>query len=506
MYILNQKITVLISILFSHCMCIAYDYDLVVIGGGAAGITAAYTAAQLHKKVLLVEKIKIGGGKIWAGDLPFKILFHKSAILNFARNLLIPNKPTELDSIIDTAEYLQDIRYTRNELYNKLLDDIRYKNIDSIIGEPFFIDKNTIDINQKKITSQFFIIATGARTLIPKIENIENINYLTREKFFSQNKIPDSMIIVGGGPLAVEMASCLSILGIKVHIVMKYGMLLPTYDFELVEALTKHLISKNITIHLATETKRVTENASKKIILTCANRAGIVYDIQADSIFLAAGNTPNLDTLNLDAINILHSPAGIAVNKEMQTSIDNVYACGDIVGIIILTRIAYYHAKLAVHNMFNVQNKKLLANYTHVTKVVFTTPQFASAGLTEQEARKLYGNNIDIFKIQYDEIEKAYVDQNTFGIAKFICDKQGYLIGTHILGSEAGTLVDTVSIGSQFNKAFYEEAFKIRTSPSYYDIIEKASQKTIDNSSAGPKPWYQYINTVIQRILLGFKT
>lgn len=464
---------------FMHTSLIArptFDYDLIIIGAGASGISAAKAASERGKKVALIEKNKVGGSRIWSGDIPFKTLFKVSKVLSLANNVNQFGLHKKLNSPIGAEGIFDHVRSVQQNIYNlmndkKLID----KGIDIIFGAPTFIDKHTVAIKDTYITGQYFIIATGARSFIPPLEGIDHVAYLTRENFFDLNELPKSIIILGGGPLGCEVACSLRKLGVRVTLVMKHGVLLPTFDLELVELLTNIMLKEGIEIVCDMQATSVKQEENI-ITVTCIDRARKKRLFQAESLLIASGSTPNVEGLDLEKAGIVYSKRGIKTNAFLQTSVNNIYACGDVAGLLSLSRVAYYHAKVAVSNMYKRPLESFQAtDYTSVAKVIFTQPLFASVGLTESDACKLYGNKFRIYRCHYNALESAHIDQNLEGLAKFICDEKGYLLGAHILGSHAGEIIDVTHIGKKFDTSFLQNIQEVRTSPSYFDIVQYAT-------------------------------
>ncbi len=467
--------------------CGAFDYDLIVIGGGAGGLAAALLSAKKGYKTAIFERKQLGGGRLWSGDIPFKVLFKKAKIFYYFNNIEkfgIFNSDMLPTGLINFQDYKFDrIMNHVFDIQLEILETIKQKitinpNIDVHFGAPRFINNHTLSMEGKIFTATNIIIATGARPKIPHIKGIDSIEYLTRDNFFALKSLPKSILIVGGGPLGTEMASALNRLGVDVTLIMKYGMLMPTYDYELVEMLTLNLLEEGVKIYCDTTAKEIELTDDASISLIAQDRAGGFRRFKAESLFVAIGSVPNVEGLDLEFAGVSYDNFGINISPTMQTNVPNIYACGDVAGMKILSRIAYFHAKIAIANMYKKpHDKDILADYTHVSKVIFTEPQIASAGMPEQLARKKYGDTLRIYRADYKDTEKAHIDHALIGRAKFICDQNGILLGAHIFGEQAGDLLDLVTIGKPFNEFFNNEAAKVRTSPSYVDILLEASHE-----------------------------
>lgn len=474
--------TVLINLLLiyqtAHC---EYDYDLVVIGAGASGLVAALAAAEHKGRVAIIEREdKIGGSHTWTGDIPSKTLI---SLANMSQEIIVANKCGLCDTRnvnVNSLYVLPYIRSVCQKVYDIHSPDFFIcSEIKVIHGSAQFIDSHTISINATEhITSEKFIIATGSTPKIPPIKGIDTIDYLTPDTFFNGESLPDSLIIIGAGPLGTELAAALNRLGVKVTLIMKYGVILPTFDYELVEQLMALLSGEGLTIRCNVEAIEVASLSDGALMLTCCNKNGSYETYYADALFLATNRRARTNDLNLEAAGVQISARGIIVNEEMQTTAPNIFACGDVVGQYILSRVAYYQARVAVHNATRAwwqRSKK--TSYTDVAKVAFTQPMIASTGLTEQEARKKHGNALVIHRISYNYLSKALIDNKTTGLAKFIYNKSGVLLGAHILGEQAGLLIDQLCVGKRLDTHLGTFASQVYTSPSYLDLLWLALEK-----------------------------
>lgn len=470
-----------LTCLFTFGQIQAYDYDIVVIGAGASGLVAALACAEKGAHVALVEKEdKIGGSHTWTGDIPSKTLI---SLANMSHDITTANKFGLCDTRnvnVNMSHVLPYIRSVCQKVYDIHSPEFFIcSEVTVIHGAAEFVDKHTILIDGTTLlTSDKFIIATGSTAKIPPIEGIANVPYMTADTFFSQDALPRSMIIIGAGPLGTELAAALNRLGVEVTLIMKYGVILPTFDFELVELLMAILSDEGVTIRCNVEAWSVEKQTDDTILLHCMNKSGIMESYSADALFLATNRRARIKGLNLESIGVETTGRGITVNQCMQTTAANIFACGDVVGHYVLSRVSYYQARIAAYNAtcpwWQLSKK---ASYTCVAKVAFTQPMIASIGLTEQEARKQYGNAITIHRIDYNYLSKALIDNKPTGIAKFMYDTNGILIGAHILGEQAGNLIDLLEVGARLDMQLSTFSSHVYTSPSYIDLLWLALEK-----------------------------
>jgi pyruvate/2-oxoglutarate dehydrogenase complex dihydrolipoamide dehydrogenase (E3) component len=492
----------------------SFDYDLIVIGAGAAGTKAAVLACDLGKRVAIIEKSKIGGGRLWYGDIPFKSLYtfaNKIFCMNELASMGLLAADNEIKSNND--EVFSLVSVISNNVYSLFYKkNFLNRGIDVIYGSPKFLDPHTISINEKTLSTDNFLIATGASAYIPEdIEGIHEIDYLIRENFFNLKKLPKSMLIIGGGPLGVELASVMGQYKVDVTLLIKHAVLLPTYDYEMVERVTQNLLKKGVNLVSDMHPTKV-EKTATGIRLTAQNRLGKEFHFQAESIFIAAGSKPNTENLDLERAGVLIntknssnvlSKYAIVTDDTMRTSAPNIYACGDVTGVHTLSRVAYYQARLAIHNMYAADKNIQKSNYRSMAKVLFAHPEeFASTGLSEQEALKQYGENILIYHYDYNLLERAHIDNTQTGLAKFICDRNGIVLGAHIFGAYAGKIIDMIHAGDDLKRFTREERLKISTSPSYRELFYEISQvcvadvNKLEEQAAQESPsWFQILFT-----------
>lgn len=471
--------SIIFLLLLVWCTVVAktheYEYDAIVIGAGASGLVAGLAAAEKLEKVALIEKDdRIGGSHTWTGDIPSKTLI---SLANMSHEIVTANKFGLCDTrnvTVDASHILPYIRTVCQKVHEAHSPQFFVcREIEVIHGRAQFIDNHTLLIDGiDLITTDKVIIATGSTPKIPAIKGIYDVPYLTPDTFFDRDNLPHSMIIVGAGPLGTEIAAALNRLGVKVTLIMKYGVALPTFDFELVEILMAILHDEGVELRCNVEATEVEQQEDGTIVLHCANKFGQTETFTADCLFLATNRRAYVEDLMLENAGIETTKRGITVDSTMKTTADNIYACGDVVGHYLLSRVSYYQARMAVHNATRAWwQRPKKACYKDVAKVAFTQPMIAATGLTEQEARKKYGNAITVHRISYEYLSRALIENKTVGIGKFLYDKDGILIGAHIIGEQAGHLIDTLRIGTRLDEQLDSYSSHVYTSPSYIDLL-----------------------------------
>lgn len=469
----------IITLFISHAYAHGYEYDLVIIGAGSSGSIAAKTAAQFGVRIAMVQEVGTQQSRMLSSNIPVKSLIYAGEIaatirkasefgLTVANDAIVPNQ---------VFHYIQEV--VNNVAHNFNLHHLAEKHIHIFTGRASFIDKHTIDIDGQIITANKFIIATGGDPYIPIIEGVDQVPYYTEETFFQANELPKSIIIAGEGPLGIELATALHRLGVKVTLITSHGLVLPKYDFELVSQLQKLIKTDGIKIKYHTHINQVSlENNHIKTI--CRNGLNAVKEYTADVLLFALSRSGRVDNMNLEKIGVKSSIGGILVNNKMQTSIPNIFACGNAVGQIhTLSRVSYFQAQTAAHNAAKYfWQKDAIADYTNASSYIHATCPLGAIGLTEQEARKIYGKKLKIYRYNYSSLIKAHIEKTINGIAKFICDNSGNLLGAHVLGAGADEIIDNVIIGKNFAEQFKNYLLQLRTSPNYLDLVWTASKRS----------------------------
>lgn len=446
-------------------------YDLIIIGGGAAGLVAAKLARGLGKTVAIIEQAKLGGECTWNGCVPSKTLITIAAQIA-ATKKAAPFYAHPNNSAVNSTKIMAHIRAKRNEIYQTHTPEMLATfGIDVHFGHPTFIDSTSIQVDNKLFNATKFIIATGSRPFVPPIPGLETVPYLTNTSIFDLPALPKSMMILGGGPIGIEIACALNKLGVQVTIINKSPTILPKEDYELSNMLSNYLEADGIILRNSSETTSV----QKLNGITCTLKTENITEndlpyVDAESLLIAAGRKPNIEHLNLEKLGVATTPQGITVNTKMQTTVPNIYACGDVVGPYQFSHMAEYQATIATQNAFIPLFKKQV-NYNNVIWVTFSDPELATAGITEAQARAIHGNSIKIYSKKYASLDRAKIDEAERGMCKIICDKHGYILGAHILGARAGELIHEIQLGKYYNLRIWDFYKPIHAYPTYSELI-----------------------------------
>ncbi|MGD0021804.1 MAG: NAD(P)/FAD-dependent oxidoreductase [Smithellaceae bacterium] len=419
----------------------SFDYDLGIIGGGAAGLTAAAGAAQFGAKTILIEKsAKLGGDCLHYGCVPSKTLIRTAGVyslLKRSREFGLPEiklPPVDLGAAMDRVKSVIE-----NIQHHDSVERFCGLGAQVVFGNPSFLDAHTVNLDGKNITAKSWIIATGSSPALPPVEGLAAVPYWTNETIFNQRKLPTSLIVLGGGPIGLELAQALGRLGSKITIVEFMDQILGPEDADLAALLEERLKEEGMTILKGTQALKA-EYVDSTFHLTVASKAdkGKTNILKADALLVAAGRKPNIDGLGLEAAGVKFTPRGIPTNARMKTNISHIYACGDVNGQMPFTHVAGYEAGIALTNA--VLRLPRRADYNKIGWCTYTDPEVASIGLNEKRAKK---DNIKyrLWEENYEDNDRAQAEGETKGKIKLLVSPGGKLLGCQIIGAHAGELI-----------------------------------------------------------------
>lgn len=461
------------------------QYDLIVIGGGAAGLTASGVAISLGAKTMMVEKDRLGGDCTWYGCVPSKIL------LNQAKKVASSDKPADYAKIKKTLKNIQQKIYEEADHPDKF----RKMGIDVEAGRARFVDHHTIQIADgngflREVTGRYFVIATGSSAFVPPIPGMEQTPYLTNKTLFDLEKLPKSMVIVGAGPIGTEMAQAFQRLGTKVTVVDILDTILSNDEPELTELLKKQLENEGVSYRLGAGVKSVSGDSDN--ITVTIEKDGAIEKIDAEKLLMATGRKANFHSLNLEAAGIEFEKQGITINNRCQTSRKNIYAIGDVTGRYHFTHMSEHMAKIAVSNALLKFPMKI--DHKHVPWCTYTTPEMAHTGATRKQLDQK-GISYDVYKFPYDRIDRAITDEETTGWIWVYAKKwNGKIFGADVLGAHAGEIISQYALAMKNGVSLKNIADTIFPYPSYgLGARRAADQWYVKNQSAGLVKWIKRI-------------
>ncbi len=438
--------------------------DLVVIGGGAGGLVVASVAAQLGLDVVLINKQEaMGGDCLHYGCIPSKALIKSAAIahgFSHADRWGLPAAKPQID--------MQAVNQSiKNAIDNIQLHDSRERfeslGCEVVIGEAVFTSSSAIEVENRKIEAKYFVVATGSSAFIPPVKGLQRINFLTNENMYSLPSLPESMIVLGGGAIGIEMAQAYARLGTEVSIVERAPRLLPTMDKEISAILSNVLIEEGISIYVNSEVLEVTESDGVKQIILKNGEKHL-----AQSLLVAVGRRPELNSLNLKKAGVNFDGRGIKINKKMQTSNKSIYACGDVTGEIPLTHVAELQAGIVIANMIFKIPKKI--SYNVIPSVVYSDPEVAQVGLSVEQCQQL--KKAEVHQFDVSQLDRAITDNTKIGLAKILTSR-GRVVGAHIIAPRAGELIHELALAVQENMKISKLNSLVHAYPTYSQLNKR---------------------------------
>ena len=449
----------------------AVEYDVVIIGGGSGGLVVASAAAQLKAKVALVEKEKLGGDCLYYGCVPSKSLIHAARVayeVKHSKRFGIYNELQKIN-FAEATGHVQKVVSTI-EVHDSP-ERFEGLGVDVIFGEGKFLDGKTFEVNGRKLTARAFVVSTGSSPAIPPVEGLKEAGFLTNKEVFSLKENYNSLAVIGAGPIGCELGQSFHRLGAQVTIVSSRDHIMPKEDPEAAKVVEKQLESEGIQIINNVRAKRV-EVADGKKILWVGGKDGKEQKVEVDEILLSAGRVPNVYSLNLEAAGVNYDKKGIKVNEKLQTSNSKIYACGDVIGGYQFTHVAAHEAVTVITNALFFPVTKV--NYSIIPWATFTDPELSRVGLTEEQARKRYGDDVYVLKQDYHDVDRALAEAAGIGFAKIITRGNGEILGAHIVGASAGELIHEVVLAMS-NKLKVSALTGIHVYPTLSEVTAKAA-------------------------------
>jgi len=416
-----------------------YDYDIGIIGGGAAGLTVASGAAQLGAKTLLVEKEPaLGGDCLHYGCVPSKTLIRSAHVYHQIKNAQrfglpkVDLPPVDFSQIARRIADVIDViqKHDSEERFCKLGARVQF-------GNARFKDDHAVDLDGRTVSAKTWVVATGSSPARPPIPGLEADDTLTNRELFSLPQLPGSLIVLGGGPIGIEMAQAFNRLGAGVTVVDRADQILGKEDPDMAEAVQAVMESEGVNFYLGASVESLSEAGGRKTV-ALIKKEGSPISLTADAVLVAMGRAVNVDGLNLEAAGVTYERSGIVVNARLRTSQKHIYAAGDVSGGYQFTHAAGYEGGVVVSNaVFRLPRK---VDYTWLPWCTYTDPELASIGMNERAAAAA-GIETRIWTEAFADNDRGLAEGQTEGRIKLILDKKEKPLGVQILGPRAGDLI-----------------------------------------------------------------
>lgn len=417
-------------------------YDLVIVGMGSGGMVAAEFAASLGLRVAVVERGRVGGDCLWTGCVPSKALLASAKVAHHLRTAGRWGLPASAPEI-DTGAVWARIRAVQHEI--AATDDnperFRALGVELITGTGRLTGPHTVDVDGRSLRTRYVLVCTGSRPATPPIPGLAAAGYLTSENVFEIERAPARVLAIGGGPIAIEMAQGLTRLGVAVTVLQKGPGILARDEPELVAILTRRLREEGVDLRLDVDVERVAVGEGGKVVH--GTQAGEPTSWEADELLVGVGRRPNVEGLGLEGVGVEVGPRGVTVDDRMRSTAPSVYAAGDVAGRFLFTHSAAHEALRAVRDMFFPGRGTVSGLVPWCT---FSDPELAHAGLTEREARKLHGGEVEVHRMDLSHSDRARAEGDAEGRIVVVCGPKGRLLGASILAASAGEMIHELAL------------------------------------------------------------
>lgn len=452
-------------------------YDLVVIGAGSGGLTAAGFAAQIGARVALVERDRVGGDCTWSGCVPSKALLKVAKVAHEARwgrQYGVLSDATR----VDIAQVRTYIRRAIAEIYaHETPEQLARKGVEVVLGAAHFLDAHTIRAGEQTLRARHVLITTGAHPRNPAIPGLDTVPYLTHTKIFEHDRLPGQLAIIGAGPVGVELAQAYRRLGAEVALIGPR--LLPREDAEVAQVISSVFADEGVCL-VADRARAARALDDGRIVVTTGGG-----EVVCDTLLVAAGRAPNVAGLDLERAGVTYSARGIAVDAHMRTSVPHIYAAGDVVGGPQYTHLAAWQAFYATRNALVPGGSA--ARDDIIPRVTFTDPEVAHVGLTEAEARARHGDGVVVTRMDLERFDRAVCENDLHGFLKVMHRRGGAILGATMVAARAGEAITEFALAIRHGLPLSALTDALHPYPTYTTgVMQLAADATADALLSNP--------------------
>jgi mercuric reductase len=448
-------------------------FDLIVIGGGSAARDGANMAAHEHgARVALIEKERWGGSCPNVACTPTKAYVVASELTHDV-NALAPRIGVEAGPATVDMARLYAWKESLKKPQERWVEDLRDQGFTPYTGEATLVDAHTVRVGDVELEADRILIATGSRTAVPPIGGIDEVGWIDHISALELQELPPSLLVVGAGAVGLEFGQIFSRLGSKVAIVDAADRICPASDAQASATLAASLEEEGIDIAVSVFVKSVRRDGDE-IVASIAPRDGSdEYELRATQILLASGRVANIEDLNLEAVGVETSKAGIAVDEHLRTSVPGIWAAGDVNAVAQFTPIAQYQARVAVEDMFGEDAPA--ADYSVLPTAIFTDPELAGVGLTEEQARE---EGYDVEAVTNEYVRRfSYIDAK-HGLFKIVFDRADRrVLGLHVVSRSASDVVQGFSLGLRLGATVDDLAAMHHVFPTFGEGVKAAAER-----------------------------
>jgi pyruvate/2-oxoglutarate dehydrogenase complex dihydrolipoamide dehydrogenase (E3) component len=460
-------------------------YDLAVIGGGSAGQTAAIIAGRVGAKVLLVDRDQLGGDCLHHGCVPSKALIRCAKV---AHTMAHGDRfGVSAEGVkIDFAQVMGHVRQAIETVgAGETVETMATHGVTVAFGGARFLSPTRLQVGEQQIEATRSIIAVGSRPVAPPIPGLAKAGTIDHVGLFESNELAERLVVLGGGPIGVEMGQALARLGARVTILQAGERILDRDDPELAERLQGYL-QEELTLLCGARMVEVVRSAASA---ASAGGKTVVYEhqgeqhrIECDQILVAVGRKPNLEELDLGAAGVTTAPRGVVVDDYLRTSAKNIWACGDCVGSLQFTHFAEAQARIAARNALFMGCKKF--NEPWVPWCTFSDPELAHVGMLEADALRQHPN-AKLYRFDYADLDRAICEGSARGLAKVVCTPKGRILGASLLGPHAGEAISELTVAMKAGLSLTELSNAIHVYPTMNRIVRRLGDQRFFERGVG---------------------
>lgn len=452
------------------------EKDLVIIGGGPGGYVAAIRAAQLGVKAVIVEKDRIGGTCLNRGCIPTKAFYRNAQLVHDIKRS--EEFGIKLEGMtLDMGQMLARKQQAVDRLVGGISQLLKANGVEVLEGTGKLTADKTVEVTDAagtvtSLAAKNILIASGSTPVKPPIPGIELPGVVTSDEMLNQEKIPESLVIIGGGVIGIEFAGIFNALGTRVTVVECMPQILPSLDGDISKRLALALKKKGITLETEVRVKEILHRENGLVVSAEGKKGELM--LPAESVLVSTGRAVNTKDLNLDAVGVEYDKKGIKVNESYETHVPGIYAIGDVIGGQMLAHVASEEGKAAVENMMGLKGHM---NYSAVPGCVFTFPEVAAVGVSEEEA-KSRGITYSSSKFLFGANGKALTMGEEEGFVKVMADDTGKVIGVHIMGPHASDLIHEAALAVENGLTVSQVAKTIHAHPTLSEAFVEAAMGT----------------------------
>ena len=467
-----------------------FDANLVVIGAGSAGLVTSLIAALVKAKVVLIEKHKMGGDCLNTGCVPSKALIRSAGVRHLmqrAAEFGLENDDIHTDFPRVMAR-IRDI-ISRIEPHDSV-ERYTAMGVECISGEATITSPWTVRVNGRDISTRGIVLATGARPFVPHISGLGQVDYFTSDTIWNLTRLPEHLLVLGGGPIGCELAQAFSRLGAKVTIVQQAGRLLPREDSDVSAQVEKQFIAEGIRVLTSHALQGIERDGNRHIAVL--RQGSEEQRLDFSDLLLAVGRKPNVEGFGLEALGIEVSGGRVEVNDYLQTRLPSIFACGDVAGPYQFTHMASFQAWYASVNALFGRFRKYPVNYSVVPWATFVDPEVARVGLNETEAKE-QGLAFEVSRYGLDDLDRAIVDSEAWGFIKVLtAPGKDRILGVTIVGPHASELINEFVLAMTHGLGLKKIMATIHIYPTYAEANKfAASQWRRQHAPQWLYPWLE---------------